>query len=315
MKLRTLPNPQSSSLTKILILRFSSFGDIIQCFSASDHLSSHFAPCEIHWAVRSDSADLVSTHSKVDRVWSLDRKRGWMGLIELGLGLSKENFTHVYDAHCNLRSHLLMGLLRVLYLGNSFSFVRRKKFRLRRWLLLKWKIRRLPWPFRGSQSFVYPLEKWGLSWKPDLHRQLNLPPISDEILKMLKAPLYQTIVMAPSAAWKMKRWPTSSWQQLVRELKTQAFIIVGGPTDNFCSEIERISPQNIVNLAGQLSWLETAALIAQSQGCMSGDTGALHLSDYLGKPTLALIGPTAFGFPSWDNTQIMEVELKCRPCT
>lgn len=305
------------TMRKILILRFSSFGDIVQCFSAADHLANGFPQAEIHWAVRSDSADLVSSHPKIHRILSLDRKSGWLGLWKLAKKMRSENYTHIYDAHCNLRSHLLTWILLFPFFGGP-SFLRRKKHRIKRWFLLRigWKV--LPWPFRASRSFVLPLEKWNIRWQESLERDLRLPELPENLFSSLHHPdfkLSEAIIVAPSAAWEMKRWPIESWTELIRQMEERIFIVVGGPADDFCSVIQKMFPDRTINLAGKLSWLETSRLIREARAVVSGDTGVLHLSDYLNKPTFALIGPTAFGFPSWKNSKVIEIDLPCRPCT
>ena len=46
-------------------------------------------------------------------------------------------------------------------------------------------------------------------------------------------------------------------------------------------------------------------------GCVVG----LHVGEQLGKPSIALMGPAPFGFPSRPSTKIMELNLPCRPCS
>ena len=132
---------------------------------------------------------------------------------------------------------------------------------------------------------------------------------------MLKWDPSQCWVLAPSAAWEMKRWPVGHWQSLIAKMPTQKFVVVGGPQDHFCDELEKAGPDRVQNLAGLLSWLESARLVSECRGLVSGDTGILHLGDYTGRPTWAIIGPTAFGFPSWSNSHTVDIQLPCRPCT
>ena len=68
-------------------------------------------------------------------------------------------------------------------------------------------------------------------------------------------------------------------------------------------------------MAGKTSLLESFAAIYLSSYVISGDTGFLHAADLFGKHGMAIIGPTAFGFPAGENMKIMEVNIPCRPCT
>ena len=94
---------------KLLIIRFSSFGDIAQTMGVVDDLAKEGV--EIHWATRSEFASLVSLNINVKKVWSLNRQEGQRGLLKLGLLLRKERYSVVYDAHSNIRSLVLCGML------------------------------------------------------------------------------------------------------------------------------------------------------------------------------------------------------------
>ena len=75
------------------------------------------------------------------------------------------------------------------------------------------------------------------------------------------------------------------------------------------------SPERVENLAGKTTLLESCYLIHRSHIVVSADTGFMHAADLFRIPTLALIGPTAFGFPTGPTAEIFETALSCRPCT
>ena len=125
----------------------------------------------------------------------------------------------------------------------------------------------------------------------------------------------RTITLVPSANWIKKRWPVKHWQMLVQLLAEYDFILLAGPADSFCKEIEDAAPERVRNLAGQTSLLESCYLVAHSRLVISADTGFLHAADLFNVPALALMGPTAFGFPTGENSTVLEIPLPCRPCT
>src|SRR5690606_23103054 len=88
-----------------------------------------------------------------------------------------------------------------------------------------------------------------------------------------------------------------------------------GPGDGFCADIQKVAPDRIFNLAGRLTWEESVEVLKRSRGVVSGDTGIMHVADLMGRPVLALIGPTAFGYPTQASSEVLEVDLPCRPCT
>ena len=68
-------------------------------------------------------------------------------------------------------------------------------------------------------------------------------------------------------------------------------------------------------MAGKLNLVESCFAVYSSEMLISGDTGLLHVADHLGKNAIALIGPTAFGYPSGPWVEVLETNLSCRPCT
>src|SRR5690606_22489281 len=133
-------------------------------------------------------------------------------------------------------------------------------------------------------------------------------PIPAEVLQSLNELPRPWIIGAPSAAWEMKRWPVEYWCELIKQLRT-SFILLGGPEDRFIAEIASVAPDRTLNLAGRLSLVESSTLVQLADLVISGDTGILHVADLMERPTLALIGPTAFGYPSRRNSIVLEVPV------
>ena len=99
-------------IKKVLIIRFSSFGDIVQCSSVVELISQKYPDAVIDWVTRSEFDYLVKLNHDVNTVWSFNKKLGFKGLIDLGLKLRALDYDHVYDAHNNLRSSLLSLMMR-----------------------------------------------------------------------------------------------------------------------------------------------------------------------------------------------------------
>lgn len=303
---------------KILIIRFSSFGDIVQGMSTLIPLRQKFKNAQIHWLTRQDMSVLMDHNTMLDKLWIFERKAGLLGLIKLAFELRKENFTHVYDAHANIRSLIVCLILRARF--KTPYFIKRSKERLKRILLFKFRKNYFPRPYKGMISYLSPLEKWGVSFhESQLSQSWNFS--NDEMAKvhnLLTQKGFQKkdfIALAPSAAWEMKRWPLSHWESLINILKDENVVILGGPSDHFCESLALLHPKRALNLAGKLSLIESSYLVFLSKGLVSADTGLIHVADILGIKGLALLGPTAFGFPTGPNIQVVEVDLPCRPCT
>lgn len=288
---------------KILIIRFSSIGDLTQALSIPSFVQSYVPHAEIHFVTRLDLADLVQSHPAVHRTWLLDRKQGFSGLLKLIRQLNAENFTHIYDAHNNLRSFFIRRLVR------SKKTLTRPMMRWKRFLLLKWHINLFEKPFSGQRDLIKPLEKWGMPFRLPPPPQLFLssqPPQYSE----LKGPY---IVLVPSAAHNLKRWPVEYWEQLIQSQPNRQFVILAGPADTFTDVLSK--NKNVLNLTGKTDLAQSAAIISDCEAVVTNDTGLLHFAEQLGKPAIALMGPAPFGFPSRKTTAILERDLPCRPCS
>lgn len=300
---------------KVLIIRFSSFGDIVQCSSIVELIRQKFgAQNEIHWATRIDFDYLVKLNSEVNHVWAFEKKLGFIGLIRFALKLRSENFTHVYDAHNNLRSNIIK-----LFLMGRFSrpnLVTRSKDRWKRILLFNFRINKFPKPFKGIESYIAPLSAWGITQlsKTKFVKWTFKPEVEVKLQSLALPPKF--IALVPSAAWEMKRWPLDHWKKLIELLPGVQFIVFGGKEDrDFSEALVAIDPVRVTNLAGKLSLVESCSLINKASLVISADTGLLHVADVLGVKALSLMGPTAFGFTMSSLIKTLEVDLECRPCT
>lgn len=301
-------------MKKILIIRLSSLGDILQCLPAVDLLKQQWPQSEIHWWVKQEFASTLKVCQSIDCIHSFDKKQGLWHFLKTSWQLRRENYTHIYDAHSNLRSHLAAWILR--WPPSPSRFIRRSKQRFQRWLLFTLRYNLLPQPFKAANSFTKPLQAWGINdshW-PKPSAKIETSPIIKQLIQDNLVPT-NFIMLAPSAAWELKRWPIEHWQKLIELNDQKHFVVVGGPQDDFCQKLVGIAPQRVHNFAGQLNWQQTFEMVHIATAVVSGDTGVLHMADYLHKTTVALIGPTAFGFPSNPSTQTLEVSLDCRPCS
>ncbi|PIK16312.1 glycosyltransferase family 9 protein [Halobacteriovorax sp. JY17] len=291
-------------MNKTLIIRFSSFGDIVQCMSVLNKVKENI-PGEIHWVTRADMSSLLLLNKSVDKIWSFEKEKGIIGLIRLALALRRENYSHVYDAHSNLRSRVIS-----LFLFPP-NFLRRSKERMKRLLLFTFRKNLFDNPYRGIISYLRPLRQWGIK------DALDFSPESWSFQNIELSEYFEknSIVIAPSAAWEMKRWPISHWKKLIELNPNESFTILGGPGDRFCEDIRAVAPERVFNLAGKLSLIESCYIVNQSKLLISADTGLIHVADILGRKGISLMGPTAFGFATGKHIKTLEVELSCRPCT
>ena len=114
------------------------------------------------------------------------------------------------------------------------------------------------------------------------------------------------LVLHPWASgnhFEMREWPIASWVKLATQVLRSGYgvVITGGPSDvdraaDLCLKIETASggltPGSLLNLAGKANLLTTAAYVNEAAGVVAVNTGTMHLAALLGKPLVALHGPT-----------------------
>lgn len=299
---------------KVLILRFSAFGDIIQSLSLPSHIKSHWSDAEVHWVTRADFSPLLQEHPNITKVFSLNKKEGIREIFRLIGELRRENYTHIYDAHNNLRSRLIcLGLI-----GQRHKLLRRSMMRMKRLLLFRFRKNLFEMPFSGQRDLLKPLEKWNIpfSLPPTPQLFISATEVSKAKLSLGNLSDKPFITLAPSAAHFLKRWPEKYWKTLISQNQSTQFVILGGPEDRFISNLILSDEHHVTSLAGKLSLIQSAAVVGLSQGLIANDTGLLHVAEQLGIKAIALMGPAPFGFPSRrDKTLILEKDLDCRPCS
>lgn len=307
---------------KILMIRFSSFGDVTQSLSLPSAFVQWAPQSEVHWVTRKDFTPLLENHPHIDRIWSYDRKTGFIGLIKMIQELRQEKFDLIYDAHNNLRSRLISWGLRfpadLSRWKSNPQLIRRSLKRWKRFLLFRFRWNLFEMPFSGQRDLLEPLEILGIPrFPPPQAPQLFL---SDEDYLKAQQLLGDWVdspywACAASAAHPLKRWPVEHWKELIRLRPQDRFVLLGGPEDTFYQEIAAEAPERVLNLAGRGSLTVSAAVIARAQKLIANDTGLLHVAEQLGVPAIAIMGPAPFGFPCRPKTQILELELSCRPCS
>lgn len=298
----------------ILILRFSSIGDLLLTTPLLRAIRVRHPEARITFVVREDMADTLRHNPRITRL--VGWRRG-SPLRALARELRAERWTDRLDLHGSLRSRALR-----LLVGGRWSGY--PKHRLRRKLLIATHRKR-----GGPLDHVadrYFAAARSLDVTPD-----GGPPeffVSDGGVRGAESFLAahhlgsdrELIALAPGAAHFTKRWPTHHWIELARKLGEQSdLVILGAAGDReVANAIVEGANGRAVSAAGSFSLDGTAALISRARRLVAGDTGLLHLATAVGTPVTGLYGPTVeeFGFfPYHAPASVVQLDLGCRPCS
>jgi ADP-heptose:LPS heptosyltransferase len=306
-----------TQLQKILLIRFSSLGDIIMTTAMVRAVRLAYPQAKIDMVVRADFIDLIRHNPHLDDKIALSRGEGLKGLWALRARINAEKYDLIYDAHRSLRTRLLMPFLQARY-KRYFN-----KHYLRRALALTFKLPLLA-PVRFLEKFIEPLNDLGVVYDGKGPEMFLDEPTRAETSRKVPIPWKDewTIGVIASAQWPGKRWPLLYFRQTLERLAGDPkirLIILGGPEDTFCDALREGLPKDrVINAQGKLSIGESAALIEQCDCVLANDTGLMHVADALGVPQVLILGPTSGELgclPFHPQSQILEESLWCRPCS
>ena len=303
---------------RILLIKPSSFGDIVHCLPVLAALKHHWPNAEVDWAVKREWAGLLTGHPMLRRVvffpgTALEGVRSWQTL-------RRDDYDMVIDLQGLFRSGLYAALtgcpVRVGFddsrEGSSWFYSRRIKVSndavhaVDRCLDL---VRQIGVKTAPTPAFPVPDGKQEQEWVDDLWRRNQIRDGE------------AVCIIHPSARWPTKRWPAERFAQLADGLiarERMRIMIVGSGSE--ASQIEQMSrqmSQPAINLAGETELLQLAALLRRANLLVSNDSGPMHLAAAVGTPVVAIFGPTdpSRVGPYGDGHVVLRKEIDCSRCT
>jgi heptosyltransferase-2 len=297
---------------KILIIQTAFIGDAILSSSLVESWANKFPDSTIDILVRKGNESLFNHDPHLHEVLVWDKKKHkYRNLFSLVKKIRKAK----YDAVFNVQRFFSTGLLTLLsgakfksgFSANPLSFffdhkvlfdTREAKHETERNILLFEAFYR----DKALRPRLYPSKE------------------DDESCLVYKGKKY--VCLAPTSVWFTKQWPKENWVELIKAIdRSTAIYLLGAPSDVAdCQAIlDAAECVNVFNLAGKLSFLQSASLMKDASMNYVNDSAPMHISSAMNAPTTAIYCSTipAFGFgPLSDDATIIEFkgELKCRPC-
>ncbi len=295
-------------MKKILIIRFSSIGDIILTTPVTRCLKTQQPETEIHYLTKKSFKSILENNPYIDRIHTIEKN-----VSEIEDVLKKENFDAVVDLHNNLRSFQIKWMLK----KPVTSF---KKLNFRKWLLVKLKINIMP-PVHVVDRYLQTVHHLGI--QNDLKGLDYFVPEKDEVaLNSLPLNHQQGYIgFVIGAKHFTKQLPVEKIISICKQTD-QPLILLGGKEDRERGEeIEKAVGENVYNACGIYNLNQSASLIRQAQKIISHDTGLMHIAAAFKKEIFSVWGNTVpiFGFAPYaaaPSSKIIEVKgLSCRPCS
>lgn len=299
------------NLDRILVIQTAFLGDVILASVVWENLHRKYPLAQIDVVVKKGNESLLNAHPFIKEVFIFDKQHKFKNLLGLGKTLREKK----YDLIINLQRFASSGLLTLLAGGKESRGFKKN-----------------PLSIFYSKRFAHELKA---NWH-EVDRNLQL--IADLIDTPIRRPqLYPShfdrdkvkalqnntyYCLAPTSVWFTKQAPKKTWLDLMSKLgkPNQRIYLLGAPSDvPYLDQLQKeATDQNVVNLAGKLTLLQSAALMAGAQHNYVNDSGPLHLASATNAPVSAFFCSTVpeFGFgPLSNDSQIIEVaNLDCRPC-
>jgi lipopolysaccharide heptosyltransferase I len=288
---------------KILLIKPSGLGDIVQALPVLTGLKRRWPDAEIDWIVNDSFAEILEGHPCLRKVIRYPRKR-WTSLKRMpeiwrwGKKLRAEQYDLTID---------LQGLFRSALMTWAANSPRRIGLESAR---------------EGSRAFynefiadtaISAAERYLTCLE---HLDIPVRPLDFQLTA--RSPLPESvkdfgpyIVLHPYSKWRTKLWPWRYYQELVDTMPEAKFVVVGeGPWFPLHAE------GRLIDLRGKLKLGELVTVIDRAQSTLSPDSGPAHIAGALGRPVLVLFGATDWRKtkPSGQRVLIHTHALFCSPC-
>jgi heptosyltransferase-1 len=320
VKLSDLENPS------ILIVRLSAIGDIVFASPLIEAIRQRYPSAHINWLVQAESKGLLEYHPGLDGVivwprqeWEkLWKQRRWYALWRAIRRFRDELREYRFDVALDVQGLMKSGFL--AWLSGARRRIGLGSREGSHWLMSQ-VVDKGGEPKRIASEYHY------------LAQQLELPVdnfemvvgLSDEDRSHAQALINAHrleqgfIVICPFTTRAQKHWFNSAWNELLDAIGMQwrlPVVMLGGPGDkSFSLAIGGESRTALVNLTGETTLRQAAALIAQARLVIGVDTGLTHIGIAMNRPTLCLFGSTRpYLDTPHENAAVIYHPRTCSPC-
>ena len=287
---------------KILVVRFSSIGDIVLTTPVVRMLKKQLN-AEVHFLTKSAYITLLKNNPYIDSVYQIEQS-----INEVIADLKKENYDYIIDLHNNLRTRILKFRLGIP--SKSFNKLNMEKF-----MLTVFKMDSLP-EVHIVDRYLDTVIHLGI--KND-NAGLDLFLKDEDKVDLLDFPK-EYIAFVIGGHHSTKILPNKKIVSIIKKAE-KPVLLIGGPEDVARGEQIITQTENVINTCGKYSLLQSSFLIQQAQSVIAHDTGMMHIAAAFKKKIYSVWGNTvpAFGmypYKADENSKIIEVkDLNCRPCS
>ncbi len=301
-------------MKKILIIQTAFIGDVILATALVEKLHEYYKDAQIDFLVRKGNESLLLNNPKLNTVLIWDKKQNKIqNLFKIINQVRKQHYDVIINPHRFFSSGLIVALSgatsKIGFTKNPLSIFYNKKF--------KHQISNGKHEVERNQLLIAAFTD-AKAARPKLYPSLE---DSNAVAELQSAGNY--ICIAPASVWFTKQLPVSKWLELIAAYANSEkhIYLIGAASDkSICDTLVAESKYPFIkNLAGQLSFLQSAVLMEHAQMNYVNDSAPLHICSAMNAKTTAVFCSTvpSFGFgPLSEGAIILETteNLSCRPC-
>jgi heptosyltransferase-1 len=302
---------------KVLIIKPSAIGDVVHALPVLGLMRRAWPGAKISWLVASSCAGLLEGHPMLEEVIRFERGRfgeSWrnpaaaIGLWRFGRELRERKFDLVVDLQGLFRSGWLSGRTKApvrvgfenarelgwMFYTDRVKVASREVHAVERYL----DVAEALGCGRGPVEFVFATDEGDRAWVREKVGSVG-----------------RYAVVLPGTNWATKRWPVEHFAGVVKPLRERmglASVTAGSKDEVALGEAVGAT----VNLAGKTTLRQLVALIEGAELVIANDSGPMHIAAALGKPLVAMYGPTnPVRTGPWGRMDsVVRLDIACSPC-
>lgn len=292
---------------KILVIRFSSMGDVIYTTPVVRCLKEQIPGCEVHFLTKDQFKYIYQQNPYLTKLHLLKPK-----LKDTIEEIKAEKFDLIIDLHNNLRTSIIKFATQI----PSSTY---KKDRIRKWLALKFKWTSLFSKDHLVDRYLETVKFLGVKNdnKPIDYYVQNQYQINEFLPASHQA---QFIAFVIGATHFTKRMPNSQIIEICKGTNLPVVLLGGNDVKDNAEEITRACGAKVYSACGKTNLDQSVYIISQAHKIIGFDTGLTHIAEAFDKPIASIWGgttPELLGVYPYQikDSLIVGVDLSCRPCS
>lgn len=292
---------------KILVIRFSSMGDVIYTTPVVRCLKEQIPGCEVHFLTKDQFKYIYQQNPYLTKLHLLKPK-----LKDTIEEIKAEKFDLIIDLHNNLRTSIIK-------LATHIPSSTYKKDRIRKWLALKFK-----WTSLFSQDHLVDryLETVKFLGVKNDHKPIDYYVQNQyQINEFLPASHQEKfIAFVIGATHFTKRMPNNQIIEICKGTNLPVVLLGGNDVKNNAEEITQACGAKVYSTCGKTNLDQSVFIISQAHKIIGFDTGLTHIAEAFDKPIASIWGgttPELLGVYPYQikDSLIVGIDLSCRPCS